>query len=233
MKLIISKEILNKFPKLNIGIITAKGTDNKKAVKEISHLLKEIEDMIKLNFVPSKLAKHPLISSWRAAYSEFGAKPHRYHSSVESLMRIILRGEKIKRQNKVVDLSHYLSLKHFIPIGTDDLDKVKGNIVLDFAEGNENFIPIGRKESENPGKEEVVYKDEEKVLCRMWNWLDSEESKVTKESKNIIFYIDGIPPITKKKLKEIVKEIADLVKTFCNGRVNNFILNKKENSAEL
>jgi hypothetical protein len=51
MKLTISKKILNQFPKLNIGIVIAKGIDNKGKNREIDHLLKEVENYIKLNFI--------------------------------------------------------------------------------------------------------------------------------------------------------------------------------------
>ncbi len=50
MKLTISKKILSKFPKLNVGIVIAKGIDNKGKSREIDHLLKEVENYIKLNF---------------------------------------------------------------------------------------------------------------------------------------------------------------------------------------
>ena len=136
-------------------------------------MLEEVENLIKLNFVSTALAKHPLLSPWRAAYSEFGAKPSKYNSSVEALTRRILKGQKIPRVNKAVDIYNYLSLKQLIPMGADDLDKVDGDISLTIADGAEIFIPLNSEEVEHPEKGEVIYKDHRNVLCRRWNWRSS------------------------------------------------------------
>ncbi len=227
MKLILSKEVLAKFPKLNVGIVIAKGIDNTGKEKGIYKLLQDVEKLVQLNFVPEDLAKHPLISPWRAAYSEFGAKPSKYNSSVEALMRRILKGEKIPRINKLVDLYNYLSLKHLIPMGADDLGKTSGSIRLAIAKGNERFVPLGQKKPENPDKGEVIYKDSKRVLCRRWNWRDSNETKITEKTKNAVIYVEGLPPVNKKKLVDVCKEVVDLVSTFCSGDVKYYILNKK------
>jgi len=233
MKFIISKKILEKYPKLNIGIVIVKGIDNKGKNKEIDKLLKEVEDYINLNFTPEALSKHEMISPWRTVYSEFGSKPSKYHSSIEALMRRILKGNKIPLVSKLVDLYNYLSLKHLIPMGSDDIDKVDGDILLTFAEGSEKFAPLGSPDViENPDKDEVVYKDSSKILCRKWNWRDSDETKITEDSKNVILYVEGLPPISRKKLISVCKELAELITAFCKGEAKYYILNKAKSSAE-
>ncbi|MBW2981720.1 hypothetical protein KY343_02460 [Candidatus Woesearchaeota archaeon] len=232
MKLTISKQIFEKFPKLNVGIVIAKGIDNKSKSKEIDHLLKEVEDYINLNFIPEDITKHEMISPWRTAYSEFGAKPSKYHSSVEAMMRRILKGNSVPNINKLVDLYNYLSLKHIVPMGADDLDKISGNITLTMAEGTEKFTPLGENSIESPEKGEVVYKDDARVLCRRWNWRDCDETKITENTKNAVLYVEGIPPVTKKKLVEVCKDLIDLIKTFCSGEAKYYILNKEKDSAE-
>jgi len=166
MKVIVEKKILEKFPKLNIGIVIAKGIDNSGDDEKIYHLLDEIQDLIKLNIVPESLARHPLISNWRSAYSEFGSKPSKYNSSVEALLKSVLKGRKIPRISKIVDLYNYLSLKHLVPMGADDLDKIDGDIKLKFATGKEKFTPLGKNTADNPDKGEVIYKDDKKVFMQ-------------------------------------------------------------------
>ena len=228
MKITIEKEVRDKFPRLNVGIVIAKNINNKDKSKELDKLLKEIENLIQLNFVPEKLAKHALLSPWRSAYSDFGAKPSKYHSSVEALMRRILKAQKIPKINKLVDLYNYLSLKNLIPMGADDLDKVEGDIKLAIARGNEKFVPLGKRKVENPEKGEIIYKDRVRVLCRRWNWRDSDETKINGTTKNAVIYVEGLPPVTKQKLTDVCKEVIDLIKTFCSGEADYFILTKKD-----
>ena len=217
MMFTIEKEVRDRFPKLKIGIVVFRNLNNRGRSKELDNLLKEIETLIRFNFVQAEVARHPLISPWRTAYSDFGAKPSKYHSSVEALMRRILKGENIPRINKLVDLYNYLSLKHLIPIGADDLSKIKGNIKLTAAKGDERFVPLGKRTLESPEKGEIIYRDEKRVLCRRWNWRDSNETRITEATRNAIIYIDGLPPVTKQKLRKTCLEVIDLTRTFCNG----------------
>lgn len=238
MRFTVANEIFKKFPGLHIGVVVAENIDNKGDDEKIFKLLEGVRKLIKLDFVPEssiavelipkKLAKHKLISVWRAAYEDFGVKPEHFHTNVEAMMREILKGRKIKRENKLVDCYNYLSLKHIMPLGADDLDKVKGDIFLRFATGDESFIG-----EEKPEQGEIIYADAQGALCRKWNWKECERTKITDKTKNAIIYIDGLPPIKKDKLEKVLKEAKELIEMFCNGDVSYCILNKFENSVEV
>jgi len=220
--------ILKKYPDVNIGVVVAKGIDNSGSDEEIYHLLEEVEEFIKLNFVPTELAKHPLISPWRTAYQEFGTKPSAFNSSVEAMTRRILKGDNIPRINKLVDLCNYITLKHLVPIGCYDLDKIRSVISLKYAEGIEDFTPIGSTKKERPSKGEVIYEDNvRRVICRKWNWRDCEQTKVAEETKNAVIFIDGLPPLTREKIEEIESELKDLITTFCGGKASKHIADKE------
>ena len=233
MKLIIDKKIFEKFPRLNIGVVIEKGIDNKGKDEKIYRLLEEVEELIKDNFIPEDLAKHKLISPWRSAYLAFGAKPKKYHSSIEVLMRRILEKKPIPRINKLVDLYNYLSLKYIIPMGSDDLKEVVGDIKLTFAKGDEIFIPIGRGEKTNPEKEEVIYKDSIEVLCRRWNWIECYKTRITEKTKDAILYAEGLQPLKREELEKLLKETADLISSFLGGDANYYILDKNNNELNI
>lgn len=185
MKFLIKKEIFNSFPDLIIGTVLAKGVDNKGEFQEINNLLREAEDKIKYEFSKFESpSRHPNIVVWRKAYKKFGADPHDYRCSIEALVRRVLKGEKIRHINKLVDLYNYISLKYIVPVGGEDLDKIKGNLILDFAKGNEPFVRLGGTENEPPLPGEVIYKDDGGVICRRWNWREAERTKLTEETKN-------------------------------------------------
>jgi DNA/RNA-binding domain of Phe-tRNA-synthetase-like protein len=219
--------VIKKYPGLNIGVIIAAGADNKGISRKLTHLLEEVEEYIRMDFVPTELARAPLISPWRTAYQEFGSKPSRFNCSVEAMMKRILKGGSLPKINKLVDLCNYISLKHIIPLGIYDLDKAKPPISIRHAEGDERFIPLGSDKSECPEEGEIIYEDNiKRAICRRWNWRDSEETKVTEETKNAIIFIDGLPPITKKKIEEIQTEMQDLITAFCGGKASAQIAHK-------
>lgn len=70
------------------------------------------------------IIEHPHIAPWREEYRQFGAKPKKYRSSIENLIRRISKGEEIRHINKLVDIYNIISLKYVIPVGGEDLDKM-------------------------------------------------------------------------------------------------------------
>ena len=166
MKFFISNEILEKFDGLNIAVIDVKGLDNSGESEAVNALLREKEKELRENFETKTLSEQPKIKAWRQAYSSFGAKPKKNKCSVENLYRFVLNGNELRHINKLVDIYNFISLKHMLPIGGDDADKVEGNVSLRFAKGDEAFTELNSEEQTHPHEGEVVYADEKEVLCR-------------------------------------------------------------------
>ena len=166
MKFRIDSRIFEKFPDLNIGIVTVKGMDNTGSNENIMTLIRERENEIRANFNTETLSQNPKIDAWRKAYSSFGAKPKKNKCSVENLYRMILGGVELRHINKIVDIYNFISIKHMIPVGGDDTGKIEGNIMLKFARGNEPFVELYSEEKKNQKEGEVVYVDDNEVLFR-------------------------------------------------------------------
>lgn len=232
MKFRINKEIFEKFPDLNIGVVIAKDIDNTGGSVEILSLIKEKSREIKENYQTDTLSQNPKINAWRKAYSSFGAKPKKNKCSVENLYRMVLNEIEPRHINKLVDIYNYISLKHMIPVGGDDTDKVNGNIELTFAKGDENFTELNSDETKNPKEGEVIYRDDKDVLCRRWNWRECEKSKMTELTKNVVIVVEGLSPFTEEEIKEIINELSELIQKYCNGITETHILNSNNSEIE-
>ncbi len=231
MEFIIRQEIFGSFKDLITGVVLVEEADNKEESPEINQLLRSAETKTISDFSQLESpSRHPNIIPWRRAYKKFGSDPHDYRCSSEALARQVLKGNKIRHINKLVDLYNYISLKYITPVGGEDLDKVKGAIVLNFAQGDEPFIRLGGTENEPPLSGEVVYKDEEGVLCRRWNWREADRTKLTEDTKNAIIVVEGLLPAGKETIKTATEELSDLVKKYCGGKVSFEVLdsNKRE-----
>ena len=73
-----------------------------------------------------KATDHPHIAAWRTAFSAFGAKPSRYPSSAEALLTRVLRGGELPRANALVGLYNAVSVRHVVPLGGEDADRLEG-----------------------------------------------------------------------------------------------------------
>jgi DNA/RNA-binding domain of Phe-tRNA-synthetase-like protein len=233
MKFKIDDKIFEKYPTLNIGVVIVKGIDNRGESPDALSMLSEQSSSIKSTYNLETLKDVPKINAWREAYSAFGAKPKKYTCSVENLYRMILEGINLRHINKIVDIYNYISLKHMVPVGGDDIDKVDGDIVLRLATGEEPFIRLNSDEVDHPKEGEVVYVDDKEVLCRRWNWRECDKSKMTEQTKNITLVVEGLSPVTKEEVQTIVEELGQLVEKFCSGEISINILNAENKEIEI
>ena len=112
------------------------------------------------------------------------------------------------------------------------MDKVEGNMYVKISKGDERFIMLGSDEATNPKEGEVVYADDNDILCRRWNWREGNKAKFTDETKKAILFVDVIPPLTKEIVRVATNELADLVRKYCNAETKVFILDKNNREIE-
>lgn len=228
MKIMIDPAIFSSFPGLRIGVVRAMGVDNHGHSLGLQEKVKKIQSEIRDDLDRETLAEYPKIQNWRKAYTRFGAKPKKHRSSVENLYRMTLEGRNLRPINKLVDIYNYVSLMHMIPVGGDDLAHAEGDIVLRFAKGDEPFFPLGSEEMQTAKQGEVIYADEREVLCRRWNWRESEKTKMTEETRDALLVSEGLPPVTGEEIEKIVEELAQLVEKYCGGEMCWVVLDSEK-----
>ncbi len=173
MKFVIEQDVLNAFPEVRIGVLALENVDNRSGERFAAEL-QRAREQVRSTLDGVNVTEHPRIRCWREAYRAFGAKPKKYPSSIENLVRRTLRGESLRAINPLVDLGNIVSLKHLLPVGGEDLDRVEGDIRLTRAGENEPAIQLLReKEERAPKVGEVIYTDARGAICRRWNWKRS------------------------------------------------------------
>ena len=233
MKYTISKNVLEKFPTASLGIIAVRGINNSKSTPDILKRLRDSESGIRHKFEAIKPTDHPRIKCWRETYSAFGAKPSKYNCSIEAMAKRILEGGSIPDINDLVNLYNSLSLSRLISVGGDDSDKINGDVMLDIANGHEKFMEMGQNGIKSPNAGEIIFKDDNGVLGRRWNWRQSEKTKITKNSANANLQIEGVYPVTKKDIEEAGEELMQLLNEFFGANASFHYADKNNPSAEI
>ncbi|MET7370194.1 phenylalanine--tRNA ligase beta subunit-related protein [Streptomyces sp. NPDC005566] len=161
----------------------------------------------------------PHIAAWRETYTAFGAKPSRTRNSAEALARRALTEAGLPRINLLVDLYNAISVAHLIPVGGEDLDRIGGAMRLVRATGSEPFPTVagGEDAVEHPEPGEVVWCDDEAVTCRRWNWRQGVRTRLTEESVNALFLLEGLAPVTPGELGAAATELAESLEKLSPG----------------
>ena len=184
-KIFIDRTLYDIYPHISLGVLhfhaevipsdDAFWDHMKKEV--IPHVLKEIEGK---NWGDIKGIKGS-----RACYKAFGIDPGKHRVSSEALIRRIRRGDELYHINNVVDVNNLISIKSGLSVGSYDLEKLKGDIILRRALPGETYQGIGK---------DVLNMENYLVLCDEEGMFgsshsDSVRAMVTEETKDILTVI--------------------------------------------
>lgn len=198
-------------------MVIASGIDNTGDAEQLRAVLTALQEEVRSRFDLPALESNERVHAWRAAFKDFGADPNEKKPSFEGLLQRVLSGAEIPFINKVVAASNTVSLKYLLPSGGDDLTKINGDFGLRYASGMEPFNAIGSQEVDHPEPNEVIYADDEKVLCRCWIWRQGEASKITDRSRFVAVNVDVLPPATEEEGQAAAEELAELIRKYCGG----------------
>ena len=216
-------DVADAFPDYRVAVVVAEGlTIPSERPEALDVIVRNAERAAREAWAGTELAQIPGIAAWRAAYKGFGIRQTRYRSSVERLVKNVLAGRDLARINAFVDLYNVVSLKHVLPLGADDLDKVVGPLAFRFAREGDSFVDMAEDaaETEAPKTEapkagEVVYADAGKVLCRRWNWRQDARSLITEATGRAVVTLqsNGAGDVA-----TAAQELNNLIVRFCGGQ---------------
>lgn len=216
-RLRIEPAVLERFSGYTAAVVYAHGLDNGGSDAESASWLRDAEARVRAAVVEPASA-HPHLAAWRSAFSAFGAKPSKFLCSAEALVKRVLKGEEIPPINRVVDAYNAVSLRHVLPAGGEDLDRLESDLTLAFADGSEPFdLLSGDGTPEHPDRGEVVWKDSAGVTCRRWNWRQCRRTRLVPETKNAYFVIDRLAPYPRTILERAADELSERLRRISPG----------------
>ncbi len=230
----VTQEIYQLFPDTVLGVVKAHAIDNAGVNGAVLEELRREEARVRERLAGIQVTEHPHIAPWREAYRKFGAKPKDHPSSIENLVRRVLKGQPLPGINPLVDLYNTISLRHLVPVGGEDLDRITGDVLLAVAGPDEPpALLLGEAEARPPKPGEVIYKDDLGAICRRWNWKEADRTKLTAATKRAFLVIEGLPPVGRVVIERACEELAALVREHCGGQVEVALVDRDFPHADL
>lgn len=214
MRFEIAKEVFDLLPNAYFGVVAVKGMDNKKEVAELEEMLQANIEQCEKDFEGIKAKNADCIVPYREAFRAMGINPNRYMCSIEALLDRIAKGKGFPHINAVVDLGNAVSIKYRLPIGAHDMDTIEEALEVRYACSEDTFIPFGNGEMEKPEEKEIVYVSANQVRTRRWTWRQSEIGKITEETSDVLFPIDGFVDLNKDQVEAAAEELAALAEKY-------------------
>ncbi|MFI8395842.1 hypothetical protein CXF97_01055 [Pseudomonas sp. Choline-02u-1] len=144
------------------------------------------------------------LQAWADVFRLFGAKPQRTPCSAEALRKRVLRDGDLPSIDPVVDLYNAISLEYAIPVGGENAEAYVGSPRLVVADGSEPFDTMkeGVSAHEFPDAGEVVWRDDQGVTCRRWNWRQGVRTRLDAQARHMWFILESLPAMPLEALTE-------------------------------
>ncbi|MFF3563659.1 B3/4 domain-containing protein [Streptomyces sp. NPDC002574] len=189
----ITPAVADAFPGSLIALVTAAGLRGKEPWPGTTAALEALERQLADGTWQPADETDPRIGTWHTAYRAFGTNPRRIRPSVDALGRRMAKKGVLPRINPAVDSYNAVSVRHGLPAGAFDLDHIAGDVDIRYADGSEEFTPLGEPGTiENPKPGEVVYTDGTGVLTRHWNHRDAHRTRVTEDAAHVVFVLETL-----------------------------------------
>lgn len=230
MRFVVENELFEKIPDVCFGVVVARGIGNRAEKPEIEEMLQENIRKCEEHFEGQKVKEAPEVLCYREAMRSLGFNPNKYMCSIEALLTRIAKGKGFPHINAAVDLGNAVSIGHGIPIGAHDINSAEGDFTVRVATEGDIFIPFGCDSSpeneDNPDEGEIIYASGSSVRTRRWTWRQSEKGKITEDTTDIFFPLDGFTGINRDEVIRARDELADKLKQYFGAEIRTGMVDR-------
>jgi DNA/RNA-binding domain of Phe-tRNA-synthetase-like protein len=231
----IQPRIFEEYPAFRRGIVIAKNLDNQDHSQELEDMLNRA--IRQAAQAPIDLKTDPQATVWNDAHRQFGSNPNKFPPAHCALLKRVQKpGARIPFINKVVAIMNINSIRDITPVGGDDVIRANGSLELRYADGSENFTPLGSPASnEQPVAGEVIYVVPESnvVMCRRWNWRNGHPTRIAEDTRVIVMNIDSIGQNSERRAAATRDRVAQMLATYCQAEVITTLLSPENPSHPL
>jgi DNA/RNA-binding domain of Phe-tRNA-synthetase-like protein len=212
-----SAEVSSRFPELAICIGIINDAHVEKENEQIQELKKAVYEEVRTKYNIETLKDNPTVRAYRDSYWKLDVDPTKTRPSGEALLRRVLHGHNLPRISTVVDAYNLASLKTIIPISGFDKDRLNPPFQIRFAKNGEAFTGIGMNKPMTLTDKMLVFADENQILC-IYPYRDSDHTKITKQTRNLLIVGYGAPEITEAQLKDALETTIAYIKPVSDGK---------------
>jgi DNA/RNA-binding domain of Phe-tRNA-synthetase-like protein len=216
----IDSELQNAFPGLRVLELRMAGLTIKSSDPRLEAFKLQVQNDVRLRISAlEKIKEQPIFRAYRDFFWRVGIDPTKIRPAGEALTRRILAGRDLPRVNTVVDAYNLASVQTSIAIAAFDGERVNvDSLMMRRAAKDEPFYGIGM---DSPGLltgVEVAIEDMvSHNLVAVYPYRDSEASKITERTTDVLFVMCGVPGIETSSLEEACELTNEYVAKFCRS----------------
>lgn len=234
MRFCLGDDILERFPTYCVGVVVVHDIDNVAPRPDIERLLAEAVDAARQRLASTPVRELPRVALWRDAFQRAGINPNRFPPSIEALLARVARGGEVNHVSPAVDVANALALRHALPMGCHDIDRLIADIEVRLSRAGDRFQLSDAEPLEEVPPGEPVYAEGCEIRTRRWVWRQSVGARVKPTTRHVLYPIDGFVGETDEAVRAAVAELAELAERALGApRVSTAFLDRDNRAVDL
>jgi DNA/RNA-binding domain of Phe-tRNA-synthetase-like protein len=199
---------------LSASAVVARDVDNTHTPPVLMAYRRDVAHRLAAFWRNRSVAAHPAIREYHRVHELFGAVEE--PSAPEKLLMYVRRHRDFPSAGAIVDCYNIVSTNTMLGIGAHDFGKLSTPVTLRRCTSDDVFVPLGETEEHRlPG--EYGYVDPQgRIICRL-EVLQCDYSKVTRESRHVVFFLQGNRCLSAAVLLKGSWLLAEMIEAFCGG----------------
>jgi DNA/RNA-binding domain of Phe-tRNA-synthetase-like protein len=199
--------------RVRLGVLVLEGVRVGESDEALSSAVDAYCREVRTRYADAKSAEVPGSADARALFKALGLDPTKTRPSNEALLRRVLKGEPLYRINTLVDALNLCSLRHQLPFGLYDLERVEPPVILRRGLAGEGYDGIRKAH---------VNVEARPVLCDAQGPFgnptsDSARTMVTLATRSALVTAYAPATYTTARLADVMAASEEVLTRYCGG----------------
>ena len=214
LNFLISDRWKRTYPHAAMGVLAVSQIENNAQDAALEAEKNKLEDGLRQRFGSREAIKADAVLQAYAAYYKPFKKNYHVFFQIES---VAVKGQPIPRVNALVEAMFMAELKHGLLTAGHDLDILAGDVVLDAASGDEEYITIsGEAKTLKAG--DMFVRDAQGVLSSIIYEPD-QRTRIGRQTQRVFFSIYAPDGIGQAAILAHMQDIYGWIRLFSPGAV--------------
>jgi DNA/RNA-binding domain of Phe-tRNA-synthetase-like protein len=225
MEFSVEPEVFARLPGMRLAVVVARDLDNHAGRPAVDQAWSAAWAAAAGGAAPYGNAQsHPRVLPWRQRLQAAGVSMRHFPTSIEALLRRAVKGDAPFRINPLVDFYNAVSLRHTVPVGGFDLDRVPGPLTVRLTRDGDSFSALDADGAVPVPPGEIAYATGTTVLTRQLMWRQAREGLIHPETRSVFLVSESLPEIGPAMAETVLADLgAGLARDF-GASVKSFVV---------
>lgn len=229
MHFTVAPEVFEHFPGMMIVAAVARRIDNTERRPAIEAEWRAAWDAA--GETGGTAQEHPRVVPWREMWKANGISSKQFPSSIQALLRRAMKGGEPFEINPLVDFYNAVSLRHVVPAGAFELDRLLAPVELRITRTGDTFHSLDEEAPVPLPSGEVAYASGATVLTRHFVWRQSVEGLIRPETRDVLLLSEVAGQVGRDVAEAVADDFRTGIRAHFGLSIESAILSAERTSA--